>query len=105
MRTLAGPVLDVQRPSRLVFRWAPLPEEPDLRTTVELTLEPDGIGVGRDHGPHAARAATVLSVRESGFPPTDAGRRAHHDRATGWGETLTLLRSHLERRPLRHQCV
>ncbi len=88
-----GPVDEVVPPERLVFRWDAVHGRPELLTTVVLTLET------------LADGATRVAVHETGFPPTDEGRRSQLSNATGWGEALTLLRSQLESAPLRWTAV
>lgn len=77
------PVLEAQRPSRLVFQWSPVADAPDHATTIEMDLE------GRGRG-------TVVHLTDRGYPLTPAGLRAYNECAVGWGEALTLLKFFVE---------
>lgn len=78
-----GPVLAADRPGRFVYQWNPVTDQPDYRTTVELTIEAQEEGV-------------KLSVTDGPYPDSLPGRKALLLCASGWGEALTLVKFHLE---------
>ncbi|HEV2527969.1 MAG TPA: SRPBCC domain-containing protein [Thermomicrobiales bacterium] len=77
---LSGPVLEADRPARYAFQWNHHLDHP---TTVAFDLTQDG-------------AITTVTVTETGYPDTPAGRWQVMDCAVGWGEALTLLKFWLE---------
>ena len=76
-----GPVLEAERPARLVFQWRP--DDPSYLTTVEIDFEEDPRG-------------TVVYLHEYGFHDTPEGREALVICANGWGEAMTLLKFYVE---------
>lgn len=78
----SGQVLEAVKPERFVFQWYP-DGAASFATTVEIDFETRGND-------------TVIRLRESGFPDTQAGRRRLLDNATGWGEALTLWKFYIE---------
>ncbi len=79
-------VVAVEPPTRLAFRWNPLPGEEfaDLTTLVEFTLTEVDDGV-------------LLRIVESGFDPLPAGARrsAFDGNSEGWTMQLKLVAKYL----------
>ena len=79
----SGSVLEAHSPSRFVFQWSPVKQQPERPTTIEFDLESRGGG-------------TIVHFREHGYPLTSSGLRAYRTGAVGWGEALTLLKFWVE---------
>ncbi len=76
-----GPVLQAKPPERFTFQW---PADSGLyNSTVEISLE-------------EVQEGTIVRLREFGFEDTPTGLRDMLNRATGWGEAVTLLKFYLE---------
>jgi uncharacterized protein YndB with AHSA1/START domain len=84
-------IVELSRPSRVVWRWHPGEIEPgtdysrEPRTTVVFTLHPTADG-------------TRLEVAETGFDALSLARRAkaHADNSQGWTEVTVWLKNHVE---------
>jgi uncharacterized protein YndB with AHSA1/START domain len=75
-------VLEATPPVRFVFRWKS--DSGLYETAVEIDLVPVHDG-------------TIVRLVEHGFPMTDEGIEEMLNRATGRGETLTLMKFYVER--------
>ncbi|MCI0490516.1 MAG: SRPBCC domain-containing protein [Blastocatellia bacterium] len=76
-----GPVLEARRPNRFVFQWKV--DRDSYNTTVEIDFE-------------AVEEGTLVRLIEYGYEDTPSGMKDLLDRATGWGEVLTLMKFYLE---------
>lgn len=76
-----GKVHQAERPGLFSFEWYPVDREHPTLITFKLTPGESG---------------TIVSVTESGYPNTPAGREMILECATGWGEAVTLLKFYLE---------
>jgi uncharacterized protein YndB with AHSA1/START domain len=76
-----GAVIEAIRPERFVFQW-PV-DIGSYHTTVAINFEPTGEG-------------TVVKLIESGYQENADKLQNMLNRATGWGEALTLMKFYVE---------
>jgi uncharacterized protein YndB with AHSA1/START domain len=76
-----GPVLHADRPTRFSFQWKA--DSGSYDTTVDIAFKqvPEG---------------TIVILTEYGYQDTSAGLKDLVNRATGWGEALTLMKFWVE---------
>jgi uncharacterized protein YndB with AHSA1/START domain len=76
-----GPVLEADRPRRLVFQWKA--DSGGYDTTVEINIA-------------AEERGTVLSLIETGYEDGPTGMVDLLNRVSGWAQVLTMMKFHLE---------
>jgi uncharacterized protein YndB with AHSA1/START domain len=76
-----GTVIEAKRPTRFAFKW-PV-DIGSYQTTVEISFEPVGEG-------------TVVKLIEYGYEENADKLQNMLNRASGWGEALTLMKFYVE---------
>lgn len=76
-----GPVLEADRPDKFVFQWKS--DDNSFTTTVEINFE-------------KVREGTAVRLVEYGYEDSPQGVKNLIDRASGWGQALTLLKFFVE---------
>lgn len=80
-------VVEVVDRQRIVLRWDAPPDEEGgagYATTVTITFEP------------LTEARTLVTISESGWHDTDAGRRASYGNCEGWAGVLCCMKAWLD---------
>jgi uncharacterized protein YndB with AHSA1/START domain len=76
-----GPILHADRPTRFSFQWKADSGTYDTTVDIEFKQVPEG---------------TLVRLTEDGYQDTPAGLNDLLNRATGWGEALTLMKFWVE---------